>query len=50
VSHAAIAAVLALVALRAPNVRDVEIAPDADDIEKSPGTEDNRALPIPAAS
>ena len=41
--------IAALVALRATNVRVVEIAPDAEDVEMGPGTEDNRALPVPAA-
>jgi EmrB/QacA subfamily drug resistance transporter len=42
--------IAALVALRAPNVRFVDVAPDAEDIEKGPGTDGTRVLPVPAAS
>jgi len=41
--------IAALVALRATNVRVVEMAPDANHVEMGPGTENNRALPVPAA-
>jgi hypothetical protein len=41
--------IAALVALRATNVRAVEIAPDAEDVEMGAGAEDSRALPVPAA-
>lgn len=41
--------IAAVVALRAPNVRAVEIAPGADDAETGLGEADNRAVPVPAA-
>jgi EmrB/QacA subfamily drug resistance transporter len=39
----------AVVALRAPNVRAVEIAPGADNVETGPVEADNPAVPVPAA-
>jgi EmrB/QacA subfamily drug resistance transporter len=41
--------IAAVIALRAPNVRVVDMAPGAEDVEMGPGTEDNRALLVPAA-
>ena len=41
--------IAAVIALRAPNVRAVEIAPGADDVETGPGEADHAAVPVPAA-
>jgi len=46
---ARIALVIAtVIALRAPNVRVVDMAPDAED-DMAPGAEDNQAFPVPVA-
>ena len=40
--------IAAAIALRAPNVRVVDMAPDADVVEMGPGAEGSPALPVPA--